>query len=154
MWKWSNQYTRGPWALKLCLRTHLAIDHSSRQMSHIHFFYPRWVEVELIFALSAVVSEIQADFENCHIWAWNLAIGQSFRSCTYILFLPNGVEIELILALRAWLLRYWPIFKISIFGRETWPLAKVPQIAHIRPKLPTSAKFHSILLYGWPFPRY
>ncbi len=31
----------------------------------------------------------------------NLAIGQSSRSCTYTLFLPQGVEIELIFTLRA-----------------------------------------------------
>ncbi len=28
--------------------------------------------------------------------AWNLAIDQSFRSCTYTVFLPQGVEIKLI----------------------------------------------------------
>ncbi len=27
------------------------------------------VEIELIFTLGAAVSEIQADFQNCHIWA-------------------------------------------------------------------------------------
>ena len=45
MWKRSNQYTRGPWALTFCLTTHLAIDQICRQMSHIHTFYPRWVEI-------------------------------------------------------------------------------------------------------------
>ncbi len=35
---------------------------------------------------------IQADFQNCHTWAWNLAIGKSSRSCTYILFL-NWVQL-------------------------------------------------------------
>ena len=37
-------------------------------------------------------------FQNCHIWTWNLAIGQS---STYTLFLAYGGEIELIFALRA-----------------------------------------------------
>ncbi len=46
--------------------------------------------MELIFALQAAVSEIWADFQNCHIRAWNLASGQSARSCTYTLFLPLG----------------------------------------------------------------
>ena len=32
-------------------------------------FYPSGGEIELIFALWAAVSEIQADFENKHIWA-------------------------------------------------------------------------------------
>ncbi len=42
------------------------------------------VEIELIFILWATVSRIQADFQNCHIWAWNLSIGQSSRSFTHI----------------------------------------------------------------------
>ncbi len=46
-------------------------------------------KIELIFARQAAVSKIR-DFQNCHIWAWNLAIGQSSRSCTYRLFLPQG----------------------------------------------------------------
>ena len=33
-----------------------------------------------------------------------------------------------------------------------WP--KVPKLAHTLPILPPSPKFHSVLLYGWPFPRY
>ena len=40
-------------------------------------------------------------FSNCHIWAWNLASGQSNRSCTYTLFLPQGLEVKLIFALWA-----------------------------------------------------
>ncbi len=35
-----------------------------------------------------------------------------------------------------WFLRYGQILKIAIFAHETWPLAKVPEIAHILPKLP------------------
>ncbi len=30
-------------------------------------------------------------------------------------------------------MRYGTIFKIAIFGHETWPLAKVPEVAHILP---------------------
>ncbi len=36
-------------------------------------------------------------FSKCHIWAWNLAIGQSARSWICALFLPRGVEIDRIL---------------------------------------------------------
>ncbi len=32
-------------------------------------FLPQGVEIELIFALHAAVSELQADFQNCHLWA-------------------------------------------------------------------------------------
>ncbi len=38
------------------------------------FLLPQVVKIELIFALQAAVSEIWADFQTCHIWAWNLAI--------------------------------------------------------------------------------
>ncbi len=34
--------------------------------------YPHGVEIQLIFALWAAVSEIRSDFQSCHIWAWNL----------------------------------------------------------------------------------
>ena len=49
-------------------------------------FYPRVSKSSLFFALRAAVSGMQADFQNCHIWAWNLAIGQSSRSCIYHLY--------------------------------------------------------------------
>ncbi len=52
------------------------------QKLHIHFL-PQGVEIELIFTLWAAVSEIRVDFQTCYIWAWNLASGQSSRSCTY-----------------------------------------------------------------------
>ncbi len=32
-------------------------------------FRPQGVEIELIFAIRAVVSEIRAEFQNGHIWA-------------------------------------------------------------------------------------
>ncbi len=65
--------------------------------SHIYelSFYPQGVEIGLIiFALHAADSLIQADFENYHIWACNLAIEGS-KSRAYTLFLSQGVEIEL-----------------------------------------------------------
>ena len=94
---------------------------------------PDGVKIELIFALQAAVPETWADFQNSYIWVWNVATGQRSRSCTYIIFLHQGVEIELIVAL--WevkkFLRYGRIFKIAIFGHETWPFAKVPEVAHM-----------------------
>ncbi len=54
------------------------------EVAHILPFYPRrctytlflphGIEIEPIFALRAVVSEVWANFQNCHIWEWNLAI--------------------------------------------------------------------------------
>ena len=47
-------------------------------------------------------------------------------------------------------------FKIAIFGHETWPLVKMPDVAHI-PVLsfyPKRSKLSLVLLYGQRFPRY
>ena len=55
------------------------------QKLHVYPLSTHRVEIELIFALWAAVSEIWANFQNSHIGAWNLAIGQSSRSCTYML---------------------------------------------------------------------
>ncbi len=82
--------------------------------THILSFYPRVVEIELIFHLWAVCSKIQADFQKkCHIWAWILGIGQSSRSCTYNLFLPQRVKIELFSLYGQRFPRYSPFSKLS-----------------------------------------
>ncbi len=95
-------------------------------------FYSRGVKIELyIFALRAAVSEIWADYQNCHIWAWNLEL-ETVPEVVYIwtLFLPQlrprGQNWTYFHSMQCaqWFLRYWPIFKISIFGHETWALKK------------------------------
>ena len=70
-------------------------------MPEVALFLPQRVEIELIFALRAAVSKIWADFQNCHIWAWNLEFEKGARSWIWTLFLPQRVEIQLIFALRA-----------------------------------------------------
>ena len=57
-----------------------------------------------------------------------------------MLFLPQGVKIEVIFALRAAVSEIRAIFKIAIFGHETWPSAKVPEVAHITSFHPRGAK--------------
>ncbi len=82
------------------------------QKLHIYSISTSGVEFGLIFTLWAVVSEIRANFQNCHIYrheTWSLA--QSSRSCTYTLFLPQEVEIELIFALRAAVSEIWTNFQ-------------------------------------------
>ncbi len=99
------------------------------EVAHIYtLFLAQEVVIEPIFALRAAVSEIRADFQNCHIWAWSLAIGQSFRSCTYSLFLPQGVKIELIFVLRAPVSEIRADFQNCNIWAWTWPLAKVPKV--------------------------
>ncbi len=39
------------------------------QFAHTFSYYPRRGEIELIFTSRAAVSEIWANFQNCHIWA-------------------------------------------------------------------------------------
>ncbi len=35
------------------------------------------------FALRAAISKIRANFQKCHIWAWNLASGQIWQFCKW-----------------------------------------------------------------------
>ena len=115
---------------------------------------PQAVKIELIFTLRAAVSETWANFQNCQIWAWNLAIGQTSRRCTHTVFLHQGVKIELIFALWA-VVSEIPIFKIAIFGHETWPLALlVPEVAHVLSFYPRRSKLNLFSLYGQHFLRY
>ncbi len=72
----------------------LAIGQSARSSTCIPSL-PHWVEIEYIFALWAAISELRADFQNCYIWAWNLAFGQSSRSCTYTVPLSQGAKLSL-----------------------------------------------------------
>ena len=46
------------------------------------------------------------------------------------------------------------IFKIAIFGHEIYPLAKVPEFAHILSFYPKGSKLSLFLLYGQWFQRY
>ena len=52
-----------------------------------------------VFAPEAAVSKIRIDFQNCHIWAWNLAIGKLLKDA-HILFLPQVVKIEVMFDVR------------------------------------------------------
>ncbi len=89
----------------ISLRSNLAFSKSCRSCAYT-FFLPKGGDIELIFVLRAAVSEKQAYFQNCHIWGWNLAIGQSSRSCT-IPFYPGGSKLSLFL-LYGWPFpRYW-----------------------------------------------
>ena len=60
-------------------------------------------------------------------------IGQRSKSCTYTVFLPwggGGLKFSLFSVYGQRFVRYRPIFKIAIFGLETWPSAKIPEVAH------------------------
>ena len=107
------------------------------QKLHIQYTVslPRgWVKIELIFALWPAISEIWAHFQNCHIWAWNLAVGQSARSCTYTPSLRQGVKILSLFSLyRQRFRRYKEIFKIAIYLGMTLGHCPKCQMLHIYP---------------------
>ena len=50
--------------------------------------------------------------------------------------------------------RYMPIFKIAIFRDETWPVSKVPEVAHLDSFYPIGSKLSLFSLYGQQFLRY
>ena len=72
----------------------------------------------------------------------------------YTLFLPQWFEIELFSLYGHQFPRHGPIFKIAIFEHETWPLPKVPEVAHILSFYPRGSNLSSFLLYGQRFSRY
>ncbi len=107
IWAWDLEFEE---TTQSCIRT---------------LFLPRGVEIKLIFALRAPVFEIQADFQNFHyIWPCNLEFEARSQSCICTLFLPQGIKIKLYFALRAAVSRYGPIFKVAMFGHETWTWKK------------------------------
>ena len=53
------------------------------EVAHILSFYHKGSQLSLFLLYGQRFSRYGDDFQNCHIWAWNLAIGQSDRSCTY-----------------------------------------------------------------------
>ena len=67
-----------------------------------------------------------------------------------------GIEIKLIFPLcEQQFPRYVTIFKIAIFGQETWQVSNlVPEVAHILSFYPKGSKLSLFLLYGQWFPRY
>ena len=114
----------------------------------VHSFYPRgwnWA----FFPLRAAIPKYRPIFK-WDIWAWNLAIRKSSRSCTCTLS-TQGVEFELISLYGQWFQRYWPIIKIALFGHESWPLAKVPEVTHTLSFYPQGSQLSLLSLYGQPF---
>ncbi len=61
------------------------------KVAHTLSFYPRGSKLSFfkpkmgskLSLLWVALSEVRADIQNCHIWAWNLDTGKSSRSCTY-----------------------------------------------------------------------
>ncbi len=54
--------------------------------------------------------------------------------------IPRGVKFRLSLLYGQRFPRHGPIFKIAIFGHETWQVAKVPELAHMPSFYPRGSK--------------
>ena len=67
---------------------------------------------------------------------------------------PRGSKLSLFSIYEQCFSRYRPFFKIAIFGHQTWPLAKVPEVAHIPSFYTKGLKLSLVSLYGQQFPRY
>ncbi len=93
-----------------------------------------------MLALQAAVSEIRAYFQNCYIWAWNLASSKSSRSHTYTctIFLPQWVEIELI------------FYSTDSGFRDIGRFSKLPYLGM---KLGHQPKFQKLHIYPLSTPR-
>ncbi len=131
------------------LRTNMTIGQTS-EVAHTLSFHPRGRN----WAYFRSMGSGSRDFQNCHIWAWNVPNGESSRSCTYAHLLPQAE-------------RNWAYFHSTGSGiRDTGPfsnchiwswnlaIGQVPKMYIYYLNYPTIPKFHSVLLYGWPFPRY
>ncbi len=70
------------------------------------------------------------------------------------LFLPQEIEIELIFAYGQRFPRYRPIFRIAVFGYETWNFEKSSRSCIWTLFLPRGSKLSLVLLYGQRFSRY
>ncbi len=70
------------------------------------------------------------------------------------LFLSQGSKSSLFSLYRERFSRYGLIFRIAIFGHETWPLAKMPDVAHIPSFHPKGSNLSLFSLYGQRFSRY
>ncbi len=73
----------------------------------------------------------------------------------YVLFFcPQGLEIELTVALRASVFEIRTIFNISMFGYSIWNLKKGPKVSYLVSFCPMGLKMSLFLLYGQWLSRY
>ena len=100
------------------------IARSGKVRHGVRFYHHLSTHRELILALRAAVSELQADFKNYICWhkTWPVAKVPEVAL--------HGVEIKLIFAVRVVVSEMLADFQIPTVGHESWPLANVPEVAH------------------------
>ena len=138
-----------PMGLCALLNNQLGHGPKFQKLWHSTLFLSQDVENEHIFALWAAVSEIMADLQNCHIWAWNLHawLWPKFQKCNIYSLSPRGSKWSSFSLYGQRILRYWPNVKTVIFRHEFQKL-------HIYSFYHRGSKLSLFLLYGQRFPRY
>ena len=132
--------TRGPWALTFCLRTNLAIGQNARSCPYI-LFLPQGVKIERIFHSTGSSFRDTCRFSKLPYLGMQLSHLAKVPEVAHIpSFRHRGSKLSLFSLYGQWFLRYGLIFKIAIFGHETWPLAKVPDAAHTLSFYPNGSK--------------
>ncbi len=124
------------------------------EVAHILSLYPQGVEIELSFALPTAVSKIRAGFQNCHIWAWNLATDKWSRCCTYTLSTPGGRHLAYFCSTGSGLRNTAWFSKLPYLGMKLSHWQKSSRNAHILYFYPRGTKLNLFSLYGQLFPSY
>ncbi len=145
-WPWTRRVQRHQYKIWVHLHTgrfkKIAISYPGMIFSHWQKFQKLYIhslsttppphEIELIFALQAVVSEIWTDFQIAIFGCETCSLTKHPEIAHIPSFCPKGLKLALLFSLyEQWFPRYGMISKIAIFERETWPLAKVSEVAHI-----------------------
>ncbi len=150
----SDDLTRGPWALTLCLRTNMAIGQSSEVVHTLSLsLYPQGLKLSLFSLYGQRFLRYRPIFKIAIFGHETLLLANVPKVAHIPSFYPRGSKFSLFLLYGQRFLRYGPIFKIAIFGHETWQVSKVPEIAHISLFYPKGLKLSSFLLYWQRFLR-
>ena len=136
--------------MTLCLRTNLDMGQSSNICTYTVLNLSWYVEIQHSFTLWTAVS---ADIQNCHL-GHETPLANPPDVAHVPSFYPRGLKLSLFSLYMQRFPRDRPIFKIAIFGHETWQVAKVPEVAHGTSFCPRGLKLILFLLYGQQFSRY
>ncbi len=109
---------------------------------HMAPFYgnPLGVKIELIVTTGSSFLDTGRFWKLPYLGMKHLAIGQTYGSCTYTLFLRQGVEIELIFALQAAVSEIRTDFQNCHIWAGTSPMAKYSEVTHTDLFLPWLSK--------------
>ncbi len=96
----------------------------------VHSFYPKGLKLSF-FPSTGSHFQDTARFSKLPDLGMKLGHWQKFQKLHLTLFLPSGVENELIFTLRAVVSEILVVFQNCHIWHEAFPLAKIPEVAHI-----------------------